>query len=127
MVEDKAIEEFLRPGVLFKTEHGDWFMNIRGNYAYRVRLVDDACVQLGTAEVINPKTIVEAYDIDDRAIGVREDEPLFCSTIAMIIRYRCPSTADVRVWKRPDPVKEMTMADLEKHFGCKVKIVKEHK
>ena len=26
-------------------------------------------------------------------------------------------------WVRPEPVKEMTMEELEKHFGCKVKIV----
>lgn len=29
------------------------------------------------------------------------------------------------LWQRPDPIKEMTMSDLEKHFGCKVKIVKD--
>jgi hypothetical protein len=30
------------------------------------------------------------------------------------------------LWERKEePVKEMTMEDLEKHFGCKVKIVKE--
>ena len=29
------------------------------------------------------------------------------------------------LWRRKDEVKEMTMEDLEKHFGCKVKIVKE--
>lgn len=28
------------------------------------------------------------------------------------------------LWKREKPVKEMTMAELEAHFGCKVKIVK---
>ncbi len=28
------------------------------------------------------------------------------------------------LWKRPEPIKEMTMEDLEKHFGCKVKIIK---
>lgn len=27
-------------------------------------------------------------------------------------------------WVRPEPVKEMTMEELEKHFGCKVKIIK---
>ena len=26
-------------------------------------------------------------------------------------------------WERPEPIKEMTMEELEKHFGCKVKIV----
>lgn len=30
------------------------------------------------------------------------------------------------LWQRPDPVKEMTIAELEDHFGCKVKIVKEN-
>jgi len=29
------------------------------------------------------------------------------------------------LWEREKPVKEMTMAELEEHFGCKVKIVKE--
>lgn len=28
------------------------------------------------------------------------------------------------LWVRPEPVREFTMAELEKHFGCKVKIVK---
>lgn len=26
-------------------------------------------------------------------------------------------------WERPEPVKEMTMEELEEHFGCKVKII----
>lgn len=29
------------------------------------------------------------------------------------------------LWSRPDPVKEMTISELEEHFGCKVKIVKD--
>ena len=27
------------------------------------------------------------------------------------------------IWEREVPIKEMTMKDLEKHFGCKIKIV----
>lgn len=27
------------------------------------------------------------------------------------------------IWERPEPIKEMTMKELEEHFGCKVKIV----
>lgn len=29
------------------------------------------------------------------------------------------------LWEREEPIKEITMEDLEKHFGCKVKIVNE--
>lgn len=123
MEENKTIEEFLRPGVLFKTESGKWFINIRGNFAYNVMTpVDAGYIKLWSASTVDPKAIVEAYDIDETIAGVAQ--PLFISTIEAIIKgLYLPSCS--KTWKRSDPVKEMTMADLEKHFGCKVKIVKE--
>lgn len=124
MDENKTIEEFLRPGVLFKTENGHWYINIRGNYAYNVMTQDFGdYIKICSCSRVNPNAIIEAYDIDETIS--REVQPLFLSNIEAIIKGR-PFTFDVKIWKRPEPVKEMTMSDLEKHFGCKVKIVKDN-
>ena len=126
MEENKTIEEFLRPGVLFKTESGSWYMNIRGDYAYNVTLsdCDDCCIKSMRTNIFSPKDVVEAYDSDETAAGTAKNMPLLITDIGLIING-CPLPPHIKTWKRPDPVKEMTMADLEKHFGCRVNIVKD--
>ena len=60
MEENKTIEEFLRPGVLFKTESGHWYIYIVGNYAYNVVLVDGGFIKTLSAYRVFSETIVEA-------------------------------------------------------------------
>lgn len=125
MKENKTIEEFLKPGVLFKTEGGYWYINIRGNFAYNITSAVGGYIKIGSATSIKPEDIVEAYDTDVTIDGTDEKQPLFVSNIEAIINGRS-FPWHIKTWERPEPVKEMTMEDLEKTLGYKVKIVKEH-
>lgn len=127
MEENKTIEEFLRPGVLFKTESGEWYINIRGYYAYNVTLDErgDWCIKGMYTNIVRPKDVIEAYDVGETAAGASENMPLLVSDIGIIIKgLNLP--CHIKTWKRPTPIKELTMSDLEKHFGCKVKVVKDN-
>ncbi len=94
--------------VLKNTSKGDlikWFKNGKGEIIHKFRSFD----------MLNDD-LTFRFDSDNRIIKVyRVTDPHDMSTMAAI-------DEKYLVWE--EQVKEVTMADIEKQYGCKVKIVK---
>ena len=105
----------------------DWVLTANSCEGYVVCITSDGTPTLFVGTRINDYgAISEVYyndaDVDgSNALCVADIRAIMSGSVD----FTDARNKNIAVWKRPDPVKEMTMAELEKHFGCKVKIVKE--
>lgn len=115
----------LKPGMIIKTVHGDFFLWIGGDCKERYKL------SLRTAE----------REFSTVALDSIATDSFSSAEVAAVFADPLPGTPAVRpsaiiallkgedsgfarcVWKRPEPVKEMTVDEISKALGYKVKVV----
>lgn len=106
----------------------DWVLTANSSEGYVISSTSDGTPTLFIGTRINDyDAISEVYynntDVDgDNALCVADIRAIMSGSVD----FNDSRNDNISVWKRPEPVKEMTMEDLEKHFGCKVKIVKDN-
>lgn len=106
----------------------DWVLTANSSEGYVVSSTSDGTITLFIGTRINDYDAVsEVYyndaDVDgSNALCVADIRAIMSGSVD----FTDSRNRNIAVWKRPEPVKEMTMEDLEKHFGCKVKIVKDN-
>lgn len=115
----------LKPGMIIKTVHGDFFLWVGGGHKQRYKL------SLRTAErefstVALDSTATDSFFPAEVAAVFADPTPgapaVHPSAIIALLNGRDPGLACC-VWKRPEPVKEMTVDEISKALGCKVKVV----
>jgi hypothetical protein len=115
--EGKAVMPKLKPGMIIQTSKGCYYLVVVGRkddvVAYRC-LLDIGRLLISDAV---------SFQADDPDIDAVYDEEgphwFFPAVIADILR----GSERHRIWKRPDPVKEMTVDEISKVLGYKVKVV----
>lgn len=107
----------IKSGMLLRFgSNNEWVLTVNEESGYVLKLDKGVIGILGALPQFNQSMI--------KSIFYRTDSILCSSDIEMCMTGRIPAYKDIKHWEREE-VKEMTMADLEKHFGCRVKIVKE--
>lgn len=119
-----GVPEFV-PGDLVKTvsqdsEEVQWYLMCRDGYGYLLDGADGILLTIvGCWKVpLGARRVVAIYRPTGAPYG-------FTSIYRIINGVENPK--DTIVWKAPEKVREFTVQELEKHFGCKVKIVGEEK
>jgi hypothetical protein len=120
----QALEEYVRkysgvpelePGDIVRI--GDWFyIYVQDNWAYRVKDEYILGINLVQPETIDNRDVEAVY----RKVGGLH----VLSEIAAIFRG---SYEEEPYWKRPETVKEMTVDEISKALGYKVKVVGDEK
>lgn len=117
---EEQIKAVLKPGMILRTRAGAFFLWIGGvrEEAYLLEHVN-GCVALKDCETLRGR-----YDSVDAVYAHHSSTtPALAafSLVALMQGIYDPYTR--RVWKRPEPVKEMTVDEISKALGYKVKVV----
>lgn len=126
----EQLKKLLKPGMVIRTVEGECFLWVGGSSdaAYKIALRSEPS-RLDRVEIDSTFLEVLAnYEIDavfaHRTYAMKASPAL--STLQMLDLLRegsCDSPFVEVVWKRPEPVKEMTVDEISKALGYKVKVV----
>lgn len=105
----------IKPGHLIKNEFGRFFLVVSEAVAYRLAKYNKGLILAAMSDDYF-KQLDRVVAIYGNLVGWLSVSELEDIVYKMEDKYL--------LWRRPDPIKEMTMSELEEHFGCKVKIVK---
>lgn len=125
---EKAIRRVLKPGMILKTNAGEFFMWIGGprSEAYELELaVGGPCSYDKHIRVRESITDFSSFSkVDAVFTDVAETAPAIrVQCIIELMQGRAVEPFVRCAWKRPEPVKEMTVDEISKALGYKVKVV----
>lgn len=117
---EEQIKKIVKPGMVLRTKKGEFFLWIGGarEEVYRLEHVNGR-IALAECDSFDR----EYDDVDAVYANHNGATPAVCVfSLADLMRGRDCMFAHC-VWKRPEPAKEMTVDDISKALGYKVKVV----
>ena len=125
---EEQIKAILKPGMIIRTVSGQFFLWIGGSNeeAYRLEHVNGRialcdCDSLPISGSLLPGGGDDEADVVYAYHNSANPAVAVCSLVNLMQGKYDPYTH--RVWKRPEPVKEMTVDEISKALGYKVKVV----
>jgi len=109
----------LKPGMVIRTIQGNWVLIVDRSVGYFVALVDGKIElhNLSADWSLIPEAIQEVYSW---CTGFPEHHQL----LGLLQHGK---TISLLVWERPEDIREMTVDEISKELGYKVKVVGEQK
>jgi hypothetical protein len=117
---EDQIKAILKPGMVLRTRAGAFFLWIGGvtrGEVYRLELTN------GRIALAECDSLDGYYDVDVVYAHHNRATPAVCVTALVDLMQGHDSPYVHCVWKRPEPVKEMTVDEISKALGYKVKVV----
>lgn len=116
---EEQIKAILKPGMVIRTVGGQFFLWIGGvsRECYRIELTPTGvCIRENIAWF-------RRYGEVDRVFADTHESSPAMPLIAMILSMNGMDASTWVEWKRPEPAKEMTVDEISKALGYKVKVV----
>ena len=121
---EEQIKKILKPGMVLRTKKGEFFLWIGGarEEVYRLERLH-RCIALAECDFF----VGEYDDVDAVYAYHRSEAPAVCvfSLVNLMQGKNCQYMRCV--WKKPAPVKDMTVAEISKALGYEVRVVANEK